>query len=98
MDMAAYRARTRRTALLSRGLTSVHRELKKATDGARSAKIGMPGHTSQEQDSTKGKVRLEIGRKLTKFRGAKIGQIEQFQPDTINLDCVTPLCHSHIIG
>ena len=97
MDMAACRARTRRTALLSRWLTSVHRELKKATDGERRAKIGIPGHTSQEQDSTKGKVRLEIGRKLTKFRGAKIGQIEQFQPDTIILDCVTQLCHSHII-
>ena len=96
--MAACRARTRRTALLSRGLTSVHKKLKKATDGERGAKIGMPVHTRKEQDSTKGKVRLEIGRKLTKFRGAKIGQIEQFRPDTINLDCVTPLCHSHIIG
>ena len=96
--MEACRARTRRTALLSRGLTSVHRELKKATDDEGKAKIGMPVHTSQEQDSTKGKVRLEIGRKLTKFRTAKIGQIEQFRPDTINLDCVTTLCHSHIIG
>ena len=95
--MAACRARTRRTALLAQGLTSVHRELRKATDGERGAKIGMPVHTRQEQDSTKGKVRLEIGRKLTKFRTAKIGQIEQFRPDTINLDCVTPLCHSHII-
>ena len=96
--MAAYRARTRRTALLAQWLTSVHGELKKATEDERQAKIGMPGHTRQEQDSTKGKVRPEIGRKLTKFRGAKIGQIEQFQPDTIILDCVTPLCHSHIIG
>ena len=91
-------SRTRRKALLAWGLTYVHRELKKATEDERRAKIGMPVHTRQEQDSTKGKVRLEIGRKLTKFRGAKIGQIEQFQPDTINLDCVTPLCRSHIIG
>ena len=96
--MAACRARTRRTALLAQGLTSIHRELKKATEDERRAKIDMPGHTSQEQDSTKGKVRLEIDQKLPMYRTAKIGQIEQFRPDTINLDCVTPLCHSHIIG
>ena len=95
--MAAYRARTRRTALLAQGLTSVHRELKKATDGERGAKIGIPVHTRQELDVMDGKVGLEIGRKLTVYRAAKIGQIEQFRPDTINLDCVTPLCHSHII-
>ena len=58
----------------------------------------MPVNTSQERDVKAWKVGLETEQKLTKFRGAKIGQIEQFQPDTINLDCVTPLCHSHIIG
>ena len=58
----------------------------------------MSVHTRQEKDVKAWKVRPEIGQKLTKFRGAKIGQIEQFRPDTINLDCVTPLCHSHIIG
>ena len=57
----------------------------------------MPVHTRQEQDVMSRKVRLGIGQKLTKYRGAKIGQIEQFRPDTINLDCVTQLCHLHII-
>lgn len=71
--------------------------LKKATEDERQAKISMPGHTRQERDVKAWKVRLEIGQKLTKYIGAKIGQIEQFRPDTINLDCVTPLCHSHII-
>ena len=96
--MSACRTRTRRTALLAHGLTSVRSELKKATEDERMAKIGMPGHTRKDQDMKARKVRLEICRKLTKYRGAKIGQIEQFWPDTINLDCVTPLCHSHIIG
>ena len=76
--MAACRARTRRTALLAHGLTSVHRELRKATDGERWAKIGMSVNTRQEQDSKKGKVWPEIVRKLTKF---------------ITFDCVTTLCH-----
>ena len=57
----------------------------------------MPIHTRQEQDMMARKVWPEIGKKLTKFRTAKIGQIEQFRPDTINLDCVTTLCHSHNI-
>ena len=67
------------------------------TEDERMAKTGMPVHTRQEQDWTAWKVRPEIGRKLTKYMGAKIGQIEQFLTDTINLDCVTTLCHSHIL-
>lgn len=61
------------------------------------AKIGMSVHTRQEQDWKSWKVGQEIWQKLTVYRTAKIGQIEQFRPDTINLDCVTTLCHSHIL-
>ena len=72
--------------------------IKKATDDEGRAKIGMSVHTRKEQDMNDWKVWPEIGQKLTVYRTAKIGQIEQFRPDTINLDCVTTLCHSHIIG
>lgn len=68
-----------------------------STEDERMAKTGKPVHTRQEQDWTAWKVRPEIGRKLPMHRTAKIGQIEQFRPDTINLDCVTTLCHSHIL-
>ena len=68
-----------------------------STEDERMAKTGMPVHTRQEQDVKVWKVGLEIGRKLPMHRTAKIGQIEQFRPDTINLDCVTTLCHSHIL-
>ena len=68
-----------------------------STEYERGEKIGMTVHTRQEQDVKAWKVRTEIRQKLTKYRTAKIGQIEQFRPDTINLDCVTTLCHSHIL-
>ena len=57
----------------------------------------MSVHTSQEQEGKAWKVRREIGRKLAKYRGAKIGQIEQFGPATINLDCGILLWHLHIL-
>ena len=60
--MAACLARTRRKALLAYGRTSVHGELKKATEDERGAKIGMPVHTRQWRDRNERKVRLEMGK------------------------------------
>ena len=47
-----------RRLVLARWWTSVPGELKKATDGERGAKIGMPVHTRQEQDVNAWKLRM----------------------------------------